>query len=142
MDPVKAMEEGKKANREMVELFRSLPDDCYSIELMEKIVSMPMWCVDNNEDNLDVGVALYEAYELENLLDDPAHFEKVIALFRKTLSLYTFGPKMDRMKLAAYEFFKRRSEEDSAEGPEVDAGHRRMGRRQVGRQQASCRKAA
>ena len=112
MDPVKAMEEGKKANREMVELFRSLPDDCYSIELMEKIVSMPMWCVDNNEDNLDVGVALYEAYELENLLDDPAHFEKIIALFRKTLSRYTFGPKMDRMKLAAYEFFKRRSEED------------------------------
>lgn len=78
----------------MVELFRSLPDDCYSIELMENIVSMPMWCVDNNEDNLDVGVALYEAYKLENLLDDPAHFEEIIALFRKTLSLYTFGPKI------------------------------------------------
>lgn len=41
MDPAKAMEEGKKENREMIELFRSLPDDCYSIELMENIIVSP-----------------------------------------------------------------------------------------------------
>ena len=38
MDPHKVMEEEKKATKEMIDLFRSLPEDCYSIELMEKIV--------------------------------------------------------------------------------------------------------
>lgn len=109
------MEEGKKANKEMTDLFRSLPEDCYSIELMEKIVSMPMWCVDNNEDNLDVCVALYDAYVLENLLDDPAYFEKISNLFQRALSLYTYGPKKDKMRMAAYEWFKRRSNENPEE---------------------------
>lgn len=115
MDPFKAMEEGKKANRELVDLFRSLPEGCYSIELMEKIISMPMWCVDNDEDNLDVAVALYEAYESEKVLDDPAYFEKISNLFQRALSLYTYGPKKDKMRMAAYEWFKRRSNENPEE---------------------------
>ncbi len=109
------MEEGKKANREMIDFFRSLPEDCYSIDLMENIMSMPMWCVDNKDDNLDVGLALYEAYESDNLLDDPAYFEKINNLFKKTLSLYTYGPKKDKMTMAAYEWFKRRSNENPEE---------------------------
>lgn len=112
MNPFEAMTDGKKANRELVDLFRSLPEGCYSIELMEKIISMPMWCVDNDEDNLDVAVALYEAYESENVLDDPAYFERIKGLFWRAVSLYTFGPKMDKMKLAAYEFFRRRCADD------------------------------
>ena len=115
MDPHKVMEEEKKATKEMIDLFRSLPEDCYSIELMEKIVSMPMWCVDNNDDNIDVCLALYEAYKFENLLDDPAYFEKINNLFQKALSLYVYGPKKDKMRLAAYEFYKRRSSENPEE---------------------------
>ena len=125
------MEEGKRANRELIALFRSLPEDCYNIDLMEDIMSMPMWCVDNNEDNLDVGLALYEAYELENLLDDPAYFEKINNLFRKALSLCSFGLKMDKMKMAAYEFFKRRCEDapDSYVDPYMNLSIETMGLR-------------
>ena len=115
MDPLKAMEDGKKANREMIDLFRSLPKDCYSIELMENIISMPMWCVDNNDDNLDVCLALYDAYEFENQLDDPAYFEKINKLFQRALSIYTYGPKKDKMRIAAYEWFKHRSNENPEE---------------------------